>query len=259
MSESDVRADPARVITERHGRVLLIRLQRPAKRNAIDAAMTAALDAAFDELDDNPDLWCGVLSGGRHNFCAGTDLIEGPGESTIRGGRYGVVGRPRAKPLVAAVEGFAYGGGLELALASDIVVAGRSARFGLPEVTHGVVANAGALFRAHQPLPLNIAKQMLLTGRPITADRAHSCGFVNEIVDDGAAERSAITTAEQIAANAPVAVQATLHAISTVVRGGDGQGWLLTSDAEEKVRNSTDFQEGLRAFREKRPARWQGN
>ncbi|MEN0135293.1 MAG: enoyl-CoA hydratase-related protein [Rhodococcus sp. (in: high G+C Gram-positive bacteria)] len=259
MPEHGDGAETARVITERHGRVLLIRLQRPAKRNAIDAAMTAALDAAFNELDDNPDLWCGVLSGGRQNFCAGTDLINGPGEVTDRGGRYGVVGRHRSKPLVAAVEGFAYGGGLELALASDIVIAGRSARFALPEVTHGVVANAGALFRAHQALPLNIAKQMLLTGRPITADRAHGYGLVNEIVDDGAAEQSAIATAEQIAANAPVAVQATLRAISTVVRGDDDRGWIFTSQAEEKVRNSNDFQEGLLAFREKRPARWNGN
>ena len=259
MPEHGDEAESARVITERCGRVLLIRLHRPSKRNAIDAAMTAALDAAFNELDDNPDIWCGVLSGGRHNFCAGTDLIDGPGEPTTRGGRYGVVGRFRTKPLVAAVEGFAYGGGLELALASDIIVAGRSARFGLPEVTHGVVANAGALFRAHQRLPLNIAKQMLLTGQPLTADRAHSCGFVNDIVDDGTAEQSAIATAEQVAANAPAAVQATLRAVDAVVRRDDDRGWALTTEAEEKVRNSNDFHEGLLAFREKRRARWRGN
>ncbi|WP_370178869.1 enoyl-CoA hydratase-related protein [Rhodococcus wratislaviensis] len=248
----------AQVVTERHGRVLLIRMNRPSKRNAINAATTAALDAALNELDDNPDIWCGVLSGGPQHFCAGTDLVEGPGERTTRGGRYGVVDRSRTKPLVAAVEGFAYGGGLELALASDVVVAGRSARFGLPEVTHGVVANAGALFRAHLPLPLNIAKQMLLTGRPINTDRAYSCGFVNEIVDDGTAEQSAIATAQQIAANAPVAVQATLHAVDTIVRGDDDRGWAVTSEAEDKVRASHDFQEGLLAFGEKRPPQWQG-
>lgn len=248
-----------RVATERLGRVLLIRMQRPTKRNAVDAAMTAALDAAFDELDDDPDIWCGVLSGGSENFCAGTDLVEGPGEPTARGGKYGVVGRFRTKPLVAAVEGFAYGGGLELALAADLVVAGRSARFGLPEVTHGVVANAGALFRARQPLPLNVVKQMLLTGRPVTAERAHGYGFVNEIVDDGTAEQAAIAVAEQIAANAPVAVQATLRAVDALVREGDDRGWEITAEAEEKVRHSHDFQEGLLSFREKRPPRWQGN
>ncbi|MGU3587208.1 enoyl-CoA hydratase-related protein [Rhodococcus sp. C26F] len=248
-----------RVATERLGRVLLIRMQRHAKRNAVDAAMTAALDAAFDELDDNPDIWCGVLSGGNENFCAGTDLVKGPGDPTVRGGKYGVVGRFRTKPLVAAVEGFAYGGGLELTLASDLVVAGRSARFGLPEVTHAVVANAGALFRARYPLPLNIVKQMLLTGAPITAERAHNHGFVNEIVDDGTAEQAAIALAEQIASNAPVAVQATLRAVDLLVREGDERGWEITAEAEAKIRNSNDFQEGLLSFREKRPARWQGN
>jgi len=187
-----------RVTTERRGRVLVVRMDRPAKRNAVDAAMTAALDAALNELEDDPDLWCGVLTGGPEMFCAGTDLAQGPGSPTERGGNYGVVRRTRGTPLVAAVEGIAYGGGFEIVLACDLVVAGRSARFGLPEVTRGVIANCGALFRAPRPLPLTVAKQLLLTGQPLPASRAYELGLVTELVDDGGAEAAAVTVAEQI-------------------------------------------------------------
>lgn len=245
-----------RVLIERHGRVLLIQMNRSAKRNAIDAKMTAALDAALNELDDDRDLWCGVISGGAHTFCAGTDLIEGPGEPTVRGGQYGVVGRHRTKPLVSAVEGFAYGGGFEMALATDIVIAARSAQFGLPEVTHGVVANAGALFRAPRALPPNIAKQMLLTGHPISSARAYDLGLVNDIVTDGTAQSAALELATQIASNAPLAVQATLRAVDDILRRDDPRGWRLTAEAEAKILSSSDFREGIEAFSERRAARW---
>lgn len=258
MYATDITAED-RVHTVQIGRVLVIRMNRLDKRNAIDSAMTTALDAALNRLDDDPGLWCGVISGGAQMFCAGTDLLSGPGDATPRGGRYGVVGRFRRTPLVAAVEGFALGGGLEVTLAADIVIAGRSARFGLPEVTRGVVANSGALFRAHQPFPLNIAKYMLLTGRPVTSQRAYECGFVQEIVDDGGAEQAAIAVAEQIASNAPVAVQETLRAVDDVVRHGDLRGWDITDVAESNVHASRDLHEGLAAFREKRQPQWSGS
>ncbi|MCE3556421.1 enoyl-CoA hydratase-related protein [Pseudonocardia sp. RS11V-5] len=247
-----------RVATERRGRVLLIRMERAAKRNAVDAAMTAALDAALNELEDDPDLWCGVLTGGPTVFCAGTDLAGGAGEPTPRGGNYGVVKRERSTPLIAAVEGVAYGGGFEIVLACDLVVAGRSARFGLPEVARGLVANCGALFRAPRPLPLNVAKQMLLTGQPLGANRAYGLGLVADVVDDGGAGAAALGLAEQVCANAPVAVRATLRAVETVAGEPDERGWVATREASEAVLASADRQEGVAAFLEKREPRWTG-
>ncbi|MFC9357886.1 enoyl-CoA hydratase-related protein [Rhodococcus sp. NPDC057014] len=197
--------DDYRVSTERHGRVFLIRMERPDKRNAVDAAMLAGLDAAFNELDNDPDLWCGVLSGGDDVFGAGTDLADGPGAPTVRGGTYGVISRRRTTPLVAPVEGSAYGGGFELVLTCAIVVASHSARFALPEVTHGVVANAGARFRGQPALSPHLAKALLLTGRPFGPGRAQSVGLVHEVVAAGHAEEAALATAAQIAANSPVA------------------------------------------------------
>lgn len=247
-----------RVTTERRGHVLLIRMERPAKRNAVDAAMTAALSAALDELEDDPDLWCGVLSGGPGMFCAGTDLAAGAGEPTPRGGNYGVVRRVRSTPLVAAVEGAAYGGGFEIVLACDMVVAGRSARFALPEVARGLVANCGALFRTHRPLPLTVAKQMLLTGQPLPAQRAHDLGLVSELVDDGEAEPAALALAEQVCANSPVAVRATLRAVDAVVGEPDEKGWRATAVAGVVIDGSEDKAEGIAAFLDKREPRWTG-
>ncbi|MBM7366888.1 enoyl-CoA hydratase-related protein [Gordonia hydrophobica] len=248
----------ARVHTCRLEHVLLIRMDRPAKKNAVDASMTTELDAALNLLEDDPDLRCGVLSGGPDHFSAGTDLASGPGQPTARGGGYGVVGRRRRKPLIAAVEGFALGGGFEMALACDLIVSGRTAQFGLPEVTHGVVANCGALFRAHRGVPLNIARQLLLTGQSISADRALQYGLVNETVDDGDAERAALAMADCIAGNAPLAVQASLQACDAYVHRSDALGWELTAVADAEVRASRDLQEGVRAFLEKRRPRWFG-
>ncbi|GAA5176328.1 crotonase/enoyl-CoA hydratase family protein [Pseudonocardia eucalypti] len=256
MRVTNVSTDEHRVSTERHGRTLLIRMERPTKRNAVDAAMTSALDEALNLLDDDPDLWCGVLSGGAGMFCAGTDLGAGPGRPTARGGPYGVVGRRRATPLIAAVEGIAYGGGMEIVLACDMVVAGRSARFGLPEVTHGVVANCGALFRADRSLPLVVAKQLLLTGRPLGAERAYALGLVGELVDDGQAERAALEMAGDVCANSPAAVRATLRAVEKAAGERDQQGWTLTREAEAAMAASPDRAEGIAAFLEKREPRW---
>jgi enoyl-CoA hydratase len=247
-----------RVTTERRGRVLVIRMDRPEKRNAVDAAMTAALDAALNELEDDPELWCGVLTGGPQMFCAGTDLAAGAGTPTQRGGNYGVVRRERTTPLVAAVDGIAYGGGFEIVLACDVVVAGRSARFGLPEVARGVIANCGALFRAPRPLPLNVAKQMLLTGQPLPAERAYALGLVAELTDDGEALTGALAIAEQICANSPLAVGVTLKAVDRVAGAGDELGWAATADGSAVIDVSADRAEGVAAFLEKREPQWTG-
>lgn len=250
--------DGVRVHTEHRGHVLLIRMDRPAKRNAVDAPMTAGLDAALNLLEDDPELRCGVLSGGPDHFCAGTDLAQGPGTPTPRGGKYGIAGRRRTTPLVAAVEGVALGGGMEIALSCDMIVAGADARFGLPEVTHGVVANCGALFRAHRGVPLNVARHMLLTGLPISAEKARDYGLVNDVVDAGDAERSALALAEHVAGNAPVAVRATLEALNTFVAAQDYLGWSLTATADDAIVDSRDHREGIAAFLEKRSPRWDG-
>ncbi len=247
-----------RVHTEDRGRVLVVRMDRTDKRNAIDAEMTAGLDAALNRLEDDDALWSAVLTGGEAVFCAGTDLIAGAGTPTARGGPYGVVARARTKPLVAAVEGLALGGGMELVLACDLVVAGRSATFGLPEVSRGVVATCGALFRGPRALPLNVARELLLTGDRLTADRAERLGFVNRLVEDGAALETAVALAERVCANAPVSVRATLHAVEQLVGADDDSGWAATTAATERVQASEDLREGISAFAEKRVPVWQG-
>ncbi|MFC4944542.1 enoyl-CoA hydratase-related protein [Pseudonocardia sp. GCM10023141] len=247
------------VTTQRHGRILLVRMDRPAKRNALDATMTAGLDAALNELDDDPDLWAGVLAGTPVAFSAGTDLAAGAGAPTERGGPYGVVRRERRTPLIAAVEGLAYGGGFELVLACDLVVAARAARFALPETARGLIANCGALFRAPRALPRNIATEMLLTGLPLGAERAWSLGLVNRLVEEGEAEAAAMELAEFVCANAPVAQSASLRAVAEVDADADERGWAATAAAHAVISASADAAEGVAAFREKRAPRWAGN
>ena len=246
------------VKVERRGRVLLVRMDRAAKRNAIDPEMTAGLDAALNLLEDDPDLWAGVLTGTPEAFCAGTDLRSGSGGPTPRGGNYGVVRRDRRTPLVAAVEGLAYGGGFELVLACDLVVAARTARFALPETARGLVANCGALFRAPRALPRNIAAEMLLTGDPLGAERAWSLGLVNRLVEPGEAEAAALELAQRVCTHAPVAQRATLAALAEVTAVEDDRGWAATRNAQAAVDASVDAQEGVAAFREKREPRWTG-
>jgi len=219
-------ANEERVTTRREGRVLVISMVRAAKRNAIDRAMAEALDAALNELDDDADLWAGVLTGTADVFSAGSDLTAAGDYVTERGGEYGIIRRRRRTPLIAAVEGPALGGGLEIVLACDLVVASDQARFGLPEVGIGVVPTCAGLFRGPRSLPLNLARQLILTGRPIDARRAFEVGFVNVLTEPGAAADEAIALARQICANAPVSVQACLAAVNDLLapgrRGGLG-------------------------------------
>lgn len=244
------------VSTERRGHILIVRMHRSAKRNAIDAEMTAGLDAALNELDDDPDLWGGVLTGDRTVFSAGTDLANGSGEPTARGGYYGVVRRRRTAPLIAAVEGLAFGGGFEIVLACDLVIASRDARFGLPEVARGVLATSGALFRAPRALPLNIAREMLLTGAPLDAERLWALGFVNHLVEPGTAEEFAISLAERICANSPTSVRTTLQALDDITAIDDDAGWRVTGERMESIRRSEDLEEGIAAFFDKRAPQW---
>jgi enoyl-CoA hydratase/carnithine racemase len=246
------------VTRRREGHVLIISLRRAAKRNAIDRTMADALDAALNELEDDDDLWAGVLTGTTEVFSAGSDLTAAGDYVTERGGEYGIIRRPRRTPLIAAVEGPALGGGLEIVLACDLVVASSTARFGLPEVSIGVVPTCAGLFRAPRALPLNVARQLILTGRPIDARRAYEVGLVNVLAEPGGALADALALAREICANAPVSVQACLQAVNSVIATDDELGWQETSGALAAAAGSADAREGVTAFLEKRPPVWRG-
>ena len=246
------------VQTRRAGSVLVIPLQREHRRNAIDRTMADALDAALNLLEDAQDIRSGVLTGGPQVFCAGSDLGSRGDYVTRRGGEYGIIRRRRRKPLIAAVEGLALGGGMEIALACDLVVAAVNARFGLPEVMRGVVPTCGALFRAVQALPPNLAREMVLTGEPIDASRAHAAGWVNRLTEPGQALSGALALAQRISGNAPLSVQASLEAMNGWLARHEADGWDATERAMQGIRGSEDTQEGIRAFFERRPPVWRG-
>ena len=246
------------VETEREGRVLVVSMRREAKRNAVDRALADAIEAALNQLDDDPELWSGVLTGTSTVFSAGSDLTAGGDYHTERGGEYGIIRRQRRKPLIAAVEGPALGGGLEIVLACDLVVASTTARFGLPEVAIGVVPTCAALFRAPRAFPLNLARELILTGQPISAERAYAAGFVNVLAEPGRAVDAAMALANRINENAPLSVQACLVAVNRLVGEGDERGWEATAQATASMSGTQDSSEGVRAFLEKRRPVWTG-
>jgi enoyl-CoA hydratase len=243
---------------EIHDHVAVISMRREAKRNAIDRDLADALDEALNRLDDDSDLWVGILTGTPRVFSAGTDLSAGGDNTTERGGEYGVIRRRRHKPLIAAVEGYALGGGFEMVLACDLVVAAKDATFGLPEVARGVLPTSGGLFRAPRSLPLNVAREMILTGERMSAERAERLGLVNVLTEPGGAVAGALALAEKIALNAPLSVQACVDAVGSVIAADDELGWQLTGVAMASVLGTADTQEGVRAFLEKRPPVWTG-
>jgi enoyl-CoA hydratase len=247
------------VTAEARGRVLVVVIDRPHKRNAIDADIAAGIDAALNRLDDDPELWVGVLTGTDSLFSAGTDLRNGAGAGTERGGEYGLIRRRRIKPLIAAVEGVAFGGGFEIALACDVIVASTTARFALPETRRGVVATSGALFRVMRALPLHVAKELLITGAELDAERGHQLGLVNRVTAPGQALSGALQVADDICASSPVSVRATLAAIAAQLEEDDQRGWHATADAISNVRAGQDMAEGIAAFFERRPPSWPGH
>jgi acetyl-CoA carboxylase beta subunit/enoyl-CoA hydratase/carnithine racemase len=244
------------VTTDRHGRVLVVRIERPEKRNAIDAATAHGIDEALNRFQDDPALWAAILTGTSEVFCAGTDIVAGPGEPTERGGPYGIIRRHHTKPVIAAVEGLALGGGFEIAMACDLVVASREAAFGLPETRRGLVANSGALLRAMRCLPLNVARELLITGTRLDARRAHEIGFVTRLAEPGHAVEVALALAEEIGASSPTAVSATLRALEEQWDQAEAAGWAATARAERRIAAGPDKQEGLDAFAAKRAPRW---
>lgn len=255
MTEPD---NPPAVQTLRVERTLVIGLNRPAKRNAINGEVTRGIDEALNLLEDDDDLWCGVLTGGPSVFCAGVDLGEGPGEPTERGGHAGLTARARTKPLVAAVEGHALGGGFELVLSCDLVVASRTASFGFPEVKRGLLADFGGVFRAPRLLPPNVALELLLTGEPLDAERAERLGFVNRLVEPGLAFDIALGLAATICGNAPLAARETLALARREIHGDEAEVWEASHAALARLLASADVSEGVAAFFERRAPIWTG-
>jgi enoyl-CoA hydratase len=246
------------VARDRSGRVLVITIEREEKRNAINAEVTEGIDAAMNELADDPDLWCGILTGGPRFFCAGADLAAGPGEPTPRGGIAGLIRRDRVKPLIAAVEGFALGGGLELVLCCDLVVAASDARFGLPEVKRGLMPDFGGAFRIVSALPPNVGREMLLTGDDLTAGRAAALGFVNRVTPPGGALDGALELAARVCANAPLAIRAALATSAQVARADETHLWSYSDARHSELLASQDAAEGVAAFFQRRAPVWTG-
>jgi enoyl-CoA hydratase len=244
------------VSCRRDGHVFVITMARESKRNAMNRQLADELDEALNELDDDPELWVGVLTGGPTYFSAGSDLTARGDYHTDRGGEYGIIRRVRRKPLIVAVEGYALGGGMEIVLACDMVVAASNARFGLPEVGIGVIPTCAGIFRAPQSLPLNLAREMIFTGEPIGAERAHAAGFVNVLTESGGAAEAAIALAHRVARNAPLSVQACLAAVNEQLATENTVGWAATDHAKEVVFDTEDSAEGVRSFLQKRPPEW---
>ena len=248
---------------ELRGHVALATIDRPEARNAISPEVAAGIEAALDRIEGDDEVWVGILTGTPPSFSAGADLKaigagRGAELATERGGFAGIVKRERAKPLIAAVDGFALAGGTEIVLACDLVVASRVSTFGLPEVKRGLIAAAGGLFRLPRKLPTNVAMEAVLTGDPIGAERAHELGFVNELCDQGAAVEAAFALAERIRVNAPVAVRES-RAVVVESAGLDESGaWERTAAAAARAAATEDVKEGVLAFTEKRAPRWQG-
>jgi enoyl-CoA hydratase len=251
------------VLFETLDHIAVITLNRPEVRNAVNGEVACALEAAIDRLEADDALWVGVLTGKGPVFCAGADLKvvqqrDAGSLMTERGGFAGFTQRERTKPVIAAIEGPALAGGTEIMLACDLVVAARSARFGIPEVKRSLIAGAGGLLRLPRALPRNVAMELALTGDPIDADRASQLGLVNLLVDEGKAREGAVGLAARIAANAPVAVRQSRRVIIASQEQNDQEIWELTRDAQSITVKTEDFREGPRAFLEKRAPQWVG-
>jgi enoyl-CoA hydratase len=253
--------DEPAVLSERHERVLLITINRPDQRNAVNAAVANGMAAALDELDADPELTLGIITGAGKGFCAGMDLKAFvAGEVPYAGDRgfAGITRRSAEKPLIAAVEGFAVAGGLEVALACDLLVAAKGAKLGIPEAKRSLVAAGGALLRLPRVLPRNLAMELALTGDPITAERGHELGLVNRLAEPGEAVAAALELAGEITVNGPLALTASKKVLNESVDWSDAEFWDRQGEIVGPVMGSEDAREGATAFAEKRPPVWKG-
>lgn len=248
---------------DQKGPFAVVKINRPDARNAVNGEVARGIEEAVDRIEADDSIWVGILTGEPPVFCAGADLKEinagnAAALNTERGGFAGFVQRERTKPIIAAVDGPALAGGTEIVLACDLVVASTNATFGIPEVKRSLVAAAGGLFRLPRKIPFNIAMELALTGDPISAELAHHHGLVNRLCEPGKALETATELAEQICANAPVAVRESRKVLLEATHAPDEVGWRMSIEGMAKAMSSEDFKEGLTAFIEKRPPQWKG-
>jgi enoyl-CoA hydratase len=249
------------VLTERRDNVLVITLNRPEARNAVNLALAEGIAAGLDELDADDGLSVGVITGAGGYFSAGMDLkafVTGERPWVGDRGFAGIVQRAARKPLIAAVEGFAVAGGFEVALACDLIVAARGAKFGVPEVKRSLVAAGGALLRLPQRMPYGMAMELALTGDTITAERAAELGVVNRLTDAGGALDGALELAAAISKNAPLALIASKEVLQQQRDWGADEFWAKQGEITGPVFTSEDAREGATAFAEKRDPVWKG-
>jgi enoyl-CoA hydratase/carnithine racemase len=249
------------VLVERRGAVQVITINRPEAKNALNLAVAKGVAEAVDELDASDELWVGVLTGAGGTFSAGMDLkafLRGESPSISGRGLCGITQAPPRKPLIGAVEGWALAGGFELLLACDLVVAARTARFGVPEVKRSLVAAGGAALQLPRRVPFAIALELLLTGEPFSAERAAEVGLVNRLTEEGGALEGAVELGTKIAGNGPLAVAATKQIARASADWTFEEGWAKQSEIIAPVFSSEDAREGATAFAEKRAPVWKG-
>ena len=249
------------VLTEVGDGVAVITINRPEARNAVNGAVAQGMAAAFDELDARTDVQVLILTGAGGTFSAGMDLkgfLSGDSPSVAGRGFGGLVERPPAKPLIAAVEGYALAGGFELVLSCDLVVASEDARFGLPEVKRGLVAGAGGLLRLPKRIPYHLAMEIALTGEHFPAAQLHAAGLVSAVVPAGQALSGARELAGRIASNGPLALTATKRVIVESADWDSGEAFARQGEIIRPVFTSADAMEGAAAFAEKRAPVWRG-
>jgi enoyl-CoA hydratase len=249
------------VLTERRDGVLVITLNRPDARNAVNAALAEGVGAALDELDADDELRVGVLTGAGKGFSSGMDLKAFvAGESPYVEGRgfAGITRRSSRKPLIAAIEGFAVAGGFEVALSCDLIVASKGARLGIPEVKRSLVAAAGALFRLPRRIPYHLAMELALTGEPIDSERGHQLGLVNRLAEPGGALDAALELAGEIVKNGPLALIASKEIVQESRDWTEEESWEKQGPIAGPVMGSEDAREGATAFAEKRDPVWKG-
>ena len=254
-------SDDQAVLTERRGRTLVITLNRPDARNAVNAALAHGVAAGLDELDGDDELSVGILTGAGTGFCAGMDLKAFvAGESPYVDGRgfAGIAQRSASKPVIAAIEGFAVAGGLEVALACDLIVAAKGAKLGIPEVKRSLVAAGGALLRLPRRIPYHVAMELALTGDPIPAERGAEVGLVNRVAEPGGALEAALELADAIAKNGPLALRASKRILVEEPSWSEDEKWQKQGEISGPVFGSEDAREGATAFSEKREPQWKG-
>ena len=259
-------ADQPAVLVERRGNVMVITINRPEARNAVNGAVSVGVGDALDEAQHDPEVRAVVITGaGDKSFCAGADLKAISRRENLYHpdhGEWGFAGYVHHfidKPTIAAVNGTAFGGGTELALASDLVVADERAQFGLPEVKRGLIAAAGGVFRIVQQLPRKVAMELLLTGEPITAADAFEWGLINQVVKAGTVLEAALALAARVTVNAPLSVQASkriAYGVDDGVVTDEEAGWARTMNEMRDLLRSEDAKEGPLAFAEKREPVW---